>query len=151
MESLQGERNVFYACSCKKADKWPTQHGPGLFYKQLQRLPCTVSQRGGPTLSTSTEPIFKTDCANWWHTSKNWRRQKASSVVKGLSSNMSLAQSSVLEKGVLRWLLLRWFRFCVWKIWCSVCLFLVLSSRKVFVGTEGCSIYCKIYAAKHWL
>ena len=28
MESLQGERSVFYARLCKKADKWPTQHWP---------------------------------------------------------------------------------------------------------------------------
>ena len=44
MESLQGERSIFYTCLCKKADKWPTRHWPGLFYRQLQQLPCTVSQ-----------------------------------------------------------------------------------------------------------
>ena len=44
MESLQGERSVFYTCLCKKADKWPTRHWPRLFYRQLQPPPCTVSQ-----------------------------------------------------------------------------------------------------------
>ena len=49
MKSLQGERSVFYACLCKKADKWPTRHQPRLFYRQLQPPPCTVSQSGVPT------------------------------------------------------------------------------------------------------
>ena len=49
MESLQGERTVFYTHLCKKAEEWATQRWPGPFYSQLQQLPCTVSQRGGPT------------------------------------------------------------------------------------------------------
>ena len=83
IESLQGERNVFYAGLCKKADKWPTRHWPGLFYRQLQRPPCTVHPPTSlcATLSVSTEPILKTDCGNWYHAAKV--RQHPNSVVGG--------------------------------------------------------------------
>ena len=46
LESLQGTRSVFYTRLCKKAH---TQHWPGLFFRQLQQPPCTVSQRSAPT------------------------------------------------------------------------------------------------------
>ena len=48
MESVKGERSIFYACLCKKAEK----HWQGLFYGQLQWAPCTVSQSGAPFLGT---------------------------------------------------------------------------------------------------
>ena len=91
MESLQGEGRVFYTRLCKKADKWPTHHWPRLFYRLLQPPPCTVRQSGVPThlplsmptLSASAEPIFKTDCANWWHAVKIWRRQRCHQLFKG--------------------------------------------------------------------
>ena len=57
MESLQGERSIFYARLCKKADKWPTRHWPGLFYSQLQQPPCNVTQRGAPTHLPLSHPF----------------------------------------------------------------------------------------------
>ena len=41
MESLQGERVVFYTRLHRKAEKRAIQHQPGSFYSQLQQPPCT--------------------------------------------------------------------------------------------------------------
>ena len=61
MESIKGERSIFHACLCKKADK----HWQGLFYRQLQWPPCTVSQRGAPTLGTRLASIATLRCSFW--------------------------------------------------------------------------------------
>ena len=56
MESLQGERTVFYACLYKKGEEGAIHCWPSLFYSQLQQLPCTATQSCAPnhlTLSHS--------------------------------------------------------------------------------------------------
>ena len=118
MESVQGERSVFYVRLCKKADKWPTRRWrgvlqsaataamhrhpgcrqmahPALIRAFLQPAATAVmncNQEGcthPPPFSASTEPIFKTDCATWWQAAKVRRRQKASRVVIGLCHDLS--------------------------------------------------------------
>ena len=64
MESRQGKRSIFYTRLCKKVTKEAHQALITLFYSQLQQPPCTVTQRGAPTLSASAEPHFKMDYAN---------------------------------------------------------------------------------------
>ena len=71
MESLQGERSIFYTRFCKKADKWPTLCWPGLFWSQLQQLmhchpeewQCTPCTDQG--FSTVTQPSLLQVHAHW--------------------------------------------------------------------------------------
>ena len=111
MESVQGEKSIFYARLCRKADKWPTRHWTGLFYRQLQRPPCTVSQRRTYLQNRLCQLI--TCSQNWW-------RQKTSSVVKGLKCTKAVLARCCILHWMQKSTLYLWAQGCIKLLkWCA--------------------------------
>ena len=90
MEPLMRQRSLIYAPLCQEGEKWPSWCRPRLFYSQPRQLPCARHPCWNPptspypTFFASTKPIFKRDCAYWWHAAKVAWWAHSSSVVKGL-------------------------------------------------------------------
>ena len=103
METLHGQKTVFFPHSCKGGEKWPTQCWPRVFYRKAQRQPCYLGPGLKPThllcpaLSADTESKSQGHCRKWHHKLKVAWSICASIAYNGLTVAIILCKTTGLE------------------------------------------------------